>query len=101
MVKPTYQIVWTTRSQQHLKQAFNFISKDSLQNAEKVINAIVAGVEKAATNPEHYGKDKYKKNNDGTYRAFEKYHYRVSYRFAEATIRILRVRHTSMEPKAY
>jgi len=24
--------------------------------------------------------DKFKKNNDGTWRAFEKYHYRISYR---------------------
>ena len=46
MVKPPYQLVWTTRSQQHLKQAYTHIGKDSQQNAEKVIISIVAATEK-------------------------------------------------------
>lgn len=80
MVKTNYGLVWTTRSQQHMKQAFNYIYKDSPQQAEKVIAAITNAVEKAITNPEFYGPDKYKENNDGSYRAFEKYRYRLSYR---------------------
>ncbi|HEX8315752.1 MAG TPA: type II toxin-antitoxin system RelE/ParE family toxin [Flavisolibacter sp.] len=101
MVKARYQVVWTIRSQKHLKQVFDYISKDSRKNAEKVVNAITTAVEKAATNPGYHKPDKYKQNNDGSYRVFEKYHYRVSYRFAKDIIRVLRVRHTSMEPKPY
>jgi len=37
---------------------------------------------KAAANPEIYGPDKYKTDNDSSYRAFEKHHYRVAYRFS-------------------
>ena len=40
MVKKQYQIVWTKRSQKHLDIAYKYISKDSPQNAKKVIEEI-------------------------------------------------------------
>jgi len=101
MVEEKYAVVWTRRSQQHMKQAFDYISKDSFQNAVKVLEDIVSAVNKAITNPEVYNPDKYKHNNDGSYRAFEKHHYRIAYRYNNDIIRVLRVRHTSMEPKEY
>ena len=45
--------------------------------------------------------DKYKISNDGTYRAFEKHHYRIVYRFGNNVIRVLKVTHTKMNPKEY
>jgi plasmid stabilization system protein ParE len=84
-----------------MKTAYNVISKDSLQNAVKVLEEIVAAVDKAISNPEFYGPDKYKQNNDGSYRAFEKHRYRIAYRFTGNIIRVLRVRHSKMEPKEY
>lgn len=96
-----YRVVWTTQAQQHLRQAYLHISKDSVKSAGKVVEAIAEAVNKAVDNPEMYNPDKYKVNNDGSYRAFEKHRYRVSYRFSNATIRVLRVRHTSMEPTSY
>ena len=101
MAVKQYQVVWTKRSQQHINQAYEYIGKDSPQNALKVVRAIAAAVEKARSNPEIYSPDKYKKDNDGSYRAFETHHYRVSYRFTKNIIRVLRIRHTSMEPKPY
>jgi plasmid stabilization system protein ParE len=101
MVKKQYQIVWTKRSQLHMKAAHKYISKDSPQNATKVVTDIVTAVNKALDNPEFYGPDKYKINNDGSYRAFEKHHYRIVYRFSKNIIRVLRVRHTKMEPKEF
>ncbi len=100
MVKKLYEVVWTKRSQQQMKAAYNFISEDSPQNAIKVVEDIVTLVN-AITNPEIYGPDKYKTNNGGSYRAFEKHHFRIAYRFTKNIIRILRVRHTSMEPQQY
>ncbi len=84
-----------------MRRLFDYIRKDSPQNAAKVLEEIVKMAEKAVANPERYGPDKYKIDNDGSYRAFEKYHYRVAYRFQENTIRILRVAHTAREPKTY
>ncbi|MEJ7827568.1 MAG: type II toxin-antitoxin system RelE/ParE family toxin [Segetibacter sp.] len=101
MVNEKYSIVWTKSSQQQLKHAFNYISEDSPKNAHKVIEDIYAAVNKAISNPEIYGPDKYKMNNDGSYRAFEKHRYRISYRFTNSIILVLRVRHTSRNPKSY
>lgn len=94
-------LVWTRRSQQHLMALYKYISEDSPQNAIKVVNDIIAAAEKAINNPEYYNPDKYKIDNDGSYRAFEKHRYRIAYRYKKNTIRVLRVKHTSMEPKGY
>ena len=94
-------VVWTKRSQKQMRQVFKHISKDSPKNASKVILEIAESVQKAIPNPEIYGLDKYKIDNDGSYRALEKHHYRVVYRFSKNIIRVLRVRHTSMEPLKY
>jgi plasmid stabilization system protein ParE len=101
MAVKEYNVVWTKKSQQHMKLAFDYISKDSVQNAIKVLEDLALAVKKAAPNPEGYPIDKYKKNNDGSYRAFEKHHYRIAYRYSNNIIRVVRVRHTSMEPKEY
>ena len=101
MVTEPYEVVWTKCSQQHMKQAYDYISKDSPQNAIKVLEEIVNAVNKAIPNPEFYAPDKYKKNNDGSYRAFEKHHFRIAYRFTHNVIRVLRIRHTGREPKEY
>ena len=68
---------------------------------KKVIEDIIAAVEKSITNPKFYNPDKYKTSNDGSYRAFEKHRFRIAYRFTKNIIRVLRVRHTKMEPKIY
>jgi len=101
MVEKGYEVVWTKRSQKQMRQVFKHISKDSIKNASKVVQEIADSVQKATLNPQIYGPDKYKTENDGSYRAFEKHHYRVAYRFSKSVIRVLRVRHTSMEPLEY
>ena len=52
-------------------------------------------------NPEKHTLDKFKKDNDGTWRAFEKHHYRISYRIIKNQIRIVRMRHTRKSPLTY
>ncbi len=101
MVRNTYEVVWTKRSQLHMKSLYDYISKDSPQNALKILEEIIAAVNKANSNPEIYNPDKYKINNDNSYRALEIHHYRIAYRYDNNVIRVLRVRHTSMEPKEY
>lgn len=96
-----YEVVWTKLSEKQMKHLYDYISNDSIKNAGVVLNDITAAVNKAINNPEIYNADKYKINNDGSYRAFEKHHYRISYRFTKNIIRVLRVRHTSMKPKSY
>jgi len=66
-----------------------------------VKNALIDLTIDLPQNPEKYPLDKFKTNNDGTWRAFGKYHYRISYRILENQIRIVRVRHTSKSPLTY
>ena len=91
-------IVWEDEAKSQLKQLYYYVKRDSLQNAVSVRNAIIEKVKKAAIYPESFSPDKYKTNNDGSYRAFELDHYRVSYRVTPKEIIILRIRHTSQSP---
>ena len=101
MIKASYKVVRTTRSQQHRKQICKHISRDSFQNAEKVILEINVAVMKAGTNPEYYCPDKYRKTNDGRFRALKKTPVPGCLPLFKNNIRVLRVHHTSREPKFY
>ena len=94
-------IVWNLKAKQELKKAYQFISKESYQNAIKVRQEIIDAVLSLSEYPEKHHSDKYKKNNDGSWRAFEINHYRVSYRVKKDQIRIIRLRHTSRSPLHY
>jgi addiction module RelE/StbE family toxin len=93
--------VWTPQAKAELRKAYDYISKDSPQNARKVVDELTRIADQLPAQPEMFPADKFKKNNDGTWRAFEKYHYRISYRITAAEIRIVRMRHTSRTPVQY
>ena len=95
------KVIWDDEAKQQLRAAYTFIKRDSPKNAAKVRGEIIALTKKIALYPEIYSVDKYKADNDGSYRAFEKHRYRIAYKVSEKEIRILRVRHTSMEPLSY
>jgi len=62
---------------------------------------MLEAIDDLKTNPERHPIDKYKKSNDGTIRAFEKYKYRVAYQVKDDLIRIARFRNTKMKPKDF
>lgn len=95
------KIKWSKRALASLKSAYKHIYKDSPQSAEKVKSTIFKIVDKLPENPEKFNLDKFKKNNKGDYRAFEKYSLRVAYRHSSSEIKILRIRHVKREPKLY
>ena len=94
-------VVWSNSAKVELRKAFDYISLDSLQNAQMVRDALINLTIDLPGNPEKHPLDKFKKSNDGTWRAFEKYSYRISYHISKNQIRIVRMRHTSMSPLAY
>lgn len=94
-------IVWNNTAKNEFRKAYQYIAGDSFQNAENFKKEMVAAILALTEFPERYRTDKYKKNNDGTWRAFEKHRYRISYRILKNEIRIVRMRHTSRSPLMY
>jgi plasmid stabilization system protein ParE len=90
--------VWSKRARTELQKAYLYIQLDSLQNAEMVRDEIIDLTIDLSDHPTKYPPDKFKKDNDGTWRAFEMHHYRISYRIMPNEIRIVRLRHTSRSP---
>ena len=73
------KIVWNKQAKVALQAIFDYIKTNSLQSAEKVRDTIIDSVASLDGKLVHRP-DKYKRNNDGTYRAYEIYSYRISYR---------------------
>lgn len=95
------EIIWSNTAQNQLKKIYFHILKQSKNNqtAEKVIDKIYNSVTILKTNWEIYELDEMKISNNGDYRAFEIYSYRISYKIFTDKIQILRIRHSSRNPK--
>jgi len=101
MVRSAQKVRWDRIATKNFESAIEYIRRDSVKNANKVKSAILLLLEDIGLHPEKYPLDKYKYNNDGTYRAFEKHHYRIVYRILQTEIKIITIRHTKMEPQEY
>jgi plasmid stabilization system protein ParE len=95
------KITWSKTSLSQFDAAIEYIKAKSVTDAENIRLQILQKVGQLALSPEMHPPDKYKMNNDGTYRAFELFHYRISYRIIKNEIEIFRVRHTNMMPKLH
>lgn len=84
-----------------LREVYNYIKKSSIQNPERLVNELVERAESLAAYPQKYPLDKYKTNNDGTFRYFEHKRYRVSYRVLKEIVLIVRIRHTNRMTRDY
>lgn len=94
-------VIWDINVEENLKNLYEYIAEQSIIQANKVINAIIEAAESLIENLEKYPLDKFKTQNDNSYRAFEIYNIRVSYRFINNKIFILRVRHVKQNPLFY
>jgi hypothetical protein len=71
MVKKARSIIWDSEARNYLKAAISFIRKDSPQNADLVKAKIINSIAELPAKPTKHAADKYRKNNDGSYRAYE------------------------------
>ena len=95
-------IKWNKAAVDQLLSVIEFLEEKGLHlYAEQLENDIIARIKALPQNPTKYPQDKFKKQNNGKYRAFEVDHYRVSYRHSETEIRIVRLRHTSRRVRRY
>ena len=70
-------IVWRKKALTELNNIYKYIKKTSPQSAMKVRSEILTTAGELKLHPEIYPLDRFKKDNDGTFRAFEKYSYRI------------------------
>ena len=102
MVRKKKRVVWDEEARTYFKRAIAYIKKDSPQNADKIKKEILASTKTLVEEPiKEHAPDKYRLNNDGSYRSYEIHKFRISYFIGEDFIRIVRIRHTSQEPKEY
>lgn len=98
---PVRKISWSVSGANQLTAVLDYILDDSSQNAARVVQKLEERLNTIADFPESCPPEKYKIDNDGSYRSFLLFHYRVSYRVTDNEIRILRIRHSSMKPKYF
>lgn len=95
------EIVWNKRPSKFLATALKIISDDSIVQAERIEESLITAIQSLISNPEKFPPDKFKENNPGNFRAFEKPPFRIAYKVTERQIRILRMRYIKQEPKGY
>jgi len=101
MVRSGLIVVIDNNAKIQLREVYEFIKKDSLQNAEKVTHKILLSIKALLKNPLHHPPDKYRLDDDESYRAYELYKYRITYHVSAHEIRVIRIRHTKMNPLLY
>jgi plasmid stabilization system protein ParE len=95
------KILWDKQALHYFHDAIKYIRKDSPQNADKVKREVLEKINELSKRPEIHNPDKYKVNNNGSYRAFELHRLRVGYLVKENEIIIARIRNTKQEPLDY
>ncbi len=93
-------VIWSKLALKQTEEIHKYVLENSksLRIADDLIDKIFTSSEVLSNQPELYALDKFKELNNGSYRAYGIFHYRISYRVLKDQIRILRVRHTSREP---
>ena len=90
------QVNWSKTAYRQFTEILDFIVENGYDRyAETLQETVIEKTDNLTENYLSYPADKYKKHNDGSYRAFEIDEYRISYRVTEQSIRIIRIRHTS------
>jgi plasmid stabilization system protein ParE len=95
------RIIWDAEAILSLRNSHTYISRDSPLQASLVRQKLLEAVRKLSNFPEIHPPDRFKINNDGNFRAFEKFSYRISYYVTEHEVFILRIRHVKQNPKVY
>lgn len=93
------EVIWSDSARESLKKKhYDYIKKDSVPAAQKVISEIINASKNLNNHPDKYQLDEYYPNNPGNIRRFFRWSYRIVFQVNEHTIDILNVLHTSQEP---
>jgi plasmid stabilization system protein ParE len=97
------KIIWSLDALNQLEDIHFYIlfESKSIRVADKVTEVIFESTKILKSSLEIYELDLQRKNNDGSFRAYFQYNYKISYRIVKEEIQILRVRHTSRKPRKW
>lgn len=94
-------VIWTENSKIQLQKIYFNIAMDSIFQADRVFEKLIESTADLSEYPLKYPPDKYKTDNEGNYRAYELYHFRISYKITDEAIYVVRIRSTYQNPKDY
>jgi plasmid stabilization system protein ParE len=95
------KVIWTKTAVREFDAAIEYIREHSPQNADKVKEQILSKVNQLSDDNVVHRKDPYKVDNDGSFLYFELLKYRIMYHVQPGKVYIIRIRHTSREPKPH
>lgn len=96
------EIKWSKLALDQLTDILDFILESGFDGYSRQLEEnILSKTDKLIDNYTLYPTDKYKKDNDGSYHAFEIDDFRISYRVKKSEINIIRIRHTSRRTRKY
>jgi plasmid stabilization system protein ParE len=97
------KIKWTRLALNDLNEIDDYIfnTTKSANISDTVIQQIIKSTAILSKHYLIYPLDKYKIPNDGSYRAYEFFHYRISYKVSVDEVYISSVAHSSRSPKIY
>ena len=96
------EIRWSKAALNQFAEVLDFILENDFgQYATELEDKIILKLEALILNQQLYPADRFKRDNNGSWRAFEVDEYRISYRLHKSHITVVRIRHTSRKPKIY
>lgn len=99
MVQKKIKIIeWTKDAAEQYYKILGYLQEKAPEAIDIVGSTLLDAIDDFAFQYNSYPPDRFKKNNDGTYKALVVFSYRISYRITDTKIYILRIRHTSREP---
>jgi plasmid stabilization system protein ParE len=101
MKEGSWRIRFSNLANDDIDSVAHYIKDDSPKNYQRIREAVFFAIEKLEENPHRHPPDRFKRDNTGNYRAFEKHNYRVTYKVMEDTTLILRIRHARQMPLDY
>lgn len=95
-------VIWTETTKKQLEQIYLYIAEaSSITQADNVFIKLINSTSQLPKHPHINPPDKYKIDNDDSYRAYEIFHFRISYKITEKAIFIVRIRSTHQNPEGY
>jgi plasmid stabilization system protein ParE len=96
------EIKWSNRALNQFAEILDFIVENGFgQYAIELEDRIIDKLDALHKNQQLYPADRFKRNNNGSWYAFEVDEYRISYKQHKSHITVIRIRHTSRRPRIY